>query len=250
MKFLQIIYEFIQGTINKFILKIFSDKVGSNSKVHKFIWSLGIRGELFYQRRFIKTINNTSLLKPDTQLQGYIRELLTEHKGSKIKILDVGAGSLTLIGKKWDDKQIEITAIDPLADKYNDELKKYKVIPLVVTQVGHAEKLDEQFEENYFDIVHAINSLDHCYNPVIAIQQMLKVVKKDYYVVLHHHLNEGKEHNYSGLHQWNFYESNGIFYISNEKLNININKEFEELADINTKTREDGVSLLVTFRKK
>ncbi len=250
MKFLQMIFEVIQGTFNRVILKIFSDRIKTNSKVHKFIWNFGVKGELFYQKRFIKTISNNSLWDPDTHLQDYIKELLIDHKDPSIKILDVGAGTMTLIGKKWDNKKIEITAVDPLADKYNQVLRKYNINPPVVTQVGYAEKLVEQFGKNSFDIVHAINSIDHCFNPLLAIQQMLEVVKKDSYVVLHHHMNEGKEHNYSGLHQWNFFSKDGIFFISNEHLKININKEFEKLANIKVKIKDDGKHFLVTFQKK
>ena len=79
---------------------------------------------------------------------------------------------------------------------------------------------------------------------------MLKVVRKSSYVVLYHSINEGKKHNYSGLHQWNFFEEGGNFYISNSKLNININNEFESKAEVKAKIMDGAVYLLVTFLKK
>jgi uncharacterized protein YjbK len=76
------------------------------------------------------------------------------------------------------------------------------------------------------------------------------VVKKDSYVVLYHSINEGKKHNYSGLHQWNFYEESGNFYISNSKMKMNINKEFENKAEVTARIMDGDVYLLVTFMKK
>lgn len=244
------LFEIINGAFNRLVLKLFSKKAGTDSRVHKFIWGIGKKSEIYYQENFIKTLDVNLFCNPDSEIQDYIKNLINVTDGTTIKILDVGAGPVTMLGKKWNGRKIEITAIDPLADRYNEILKKNNIHPPVITKVGYAEKLTEQFDENYFDIVHAINSLDHCFNPVKAIEEMLKVVRKNSYVVLYHSINEGKKHNYSGLHQWNFYEEDGNFYISNSKLNININNEFESQAVVNAKIMDDGIYLLVTFLKK
>jgi len=244
------LFEILNGAFNRLILKLFSKKAGTDSGVHKFIWGIGKKSELYYQENFIKNLDVNLFCNPDSEIQDYIKNLLKVTHDTNIKILDVGAGPVTMLGKKWNGKEIEITSVDPLAEKYNELLNKNNINPPVRTQVGFAERLTGQFEENSFDIVHAINSLDHCFNPLRAMEQMLTVVKKGSYVVLYHSINEGKKHNYSGLHQWNFYEVGGNFYISNSKLNININKEFESRAEVNAKIMDGGVYLLVTFLKK
>lgn len=244
------LFEILNGAFNRLILRLFSSRSGTGSGVHKFIWNIGKKSEVYYQENFVKNLDVNLFCNPDSELQDYIKNLIYIPNGSVPKILDVGAGPVTMLGKKWNGKLIDITAVDPLAIKYNEILNKNNIQPPVRTQVGYAEKLTEQFDENSFDIVHAINSLDHCFNPVEALRQMLKVVKRDSYVVLYHSTNEGIRHNYSGLHQWNFYEDSGCFFINNSKMQININKEFESKAVVNSKMMDGGVYLLVTLKKK
>ncbi len=244
------LFEIINGAFNRLILILFSKKAGTDSVVHKFIWGIGKKSEIYYQENFIKNLNVNLFCNPDSEIQDYIKNLLRINDSSTIKILDVGAGPVTMLGKKLNGKLIDITAVDPLAEKYNELLNKNHINPPVRTQVGYAEKLTEKYEENSFDIVHAINSLDHCFNPLRAMKQMLSVVKKGSYVVLYHSINEGKKHNYSGLHQWNFYEDSGNFYISNSKMKLNINKEFESRAEVKAMIMDGGIYLLVTFLKK
>ena len=243
------LFEIFNGAFNRIILKLFSGKSDTSSGVHKFIWNIGKKSEVFYQENFIKNLDVNLFCNPDSEIKDYVKNLVAYSNGSTLKILDVGAGPVTMLGKKLNGNKIDITAVDPLAEKYNEILKKYNINPPVRTKLGFAEKLLEQFEENSFDIVHAINSLDHCFNPFEALEQMLKVVKKNSYVVLYHSTNEGKRHNYSGLHQWNFYDETGNFIIYNNKMKLNINDEFKNKAEVSSKMMDGGVYLLVTLKK-
>ncbi len=118
------------------------------------------------------------------------------------RILDVGAGPVTDIGKKGMPPNIEIVAIDPLADFYNQKLDEHGVCPWLRTRQGEAERLQE-YGLGLFDIVYCRNALDHGYDPMTAIEAMLGVVKKTGVVFLLGSVNEGEKHGYSGLHQWN-----------------------------------------------
>ena len=70
------------------------------------------------------------------------------------------------------------------------------------------------FDENQFDIVYSRNSIDHTFNPIKCIQEMVRVSNN--HVILEHKLNEGIVECYQGLHQWNFFTKNLKFYISDK----------------------------------
>ena len=143
-------------------------------------------------------------MNPEADLQTELRELIAAAPGSVVRILDVGAGPLTTVGKRWEGRLVDITAIDPLADRYAELLTRLNIRPPVTTVFGHGEKLLEAFRRDYFDLAHASNALDHSYDPMGAVEQMLAVVKPGSHVYLWHFANEGLTENYQGLHQWNF----------------------------------------------
>ena len=51
------------------------------------------------------------------------------------------------------------------------------------------EKLTSVFPRNYFDICSCTNALDHCYDPIAAIRQMLAVCKPGGWLHLSHILS-------------------------------------------------------------
>jgi len=122
---------------------------------------------------------------------------------ANISILDVGAGPLTVVGKRCPDRDLSITAVDPLADEYDRILHAAGVEPLVRTRKAFAEKLEELFARDSFDVVHMRNALDHSQDPAEGLRQMYRVVKPGCAVVLVHFINEGKRQGYHGLHAWN-----------------------------------------------
>lgn len=124
------------------------------------------------------------------------------HKYLGRKNLDVGSGPATSLGYKFGDKKFKVTAIDPLANQYAKLFAKYDKMPTVKTQAGFAEDLP--FESSTFNFVYSRNALDHCYAPVKAIQEMIRVCQKDGYVVFECNINEGLFNHYEGMHNWNF----------------------------------------------
>jgi SAM-dependent methyltransferase len=153
-------------------------------------------------------------MNPDLELQGDLKKLIPAPHGAIVRILDVGAGPLTYVGKRWEGRTLELVPVDPLAKEYKAILTRLKLHPPVFTEVGDGEKLLEQFEKNSFDLVSAYNSLDHSQNPLGAIQQMFAVVKPGCYVYLNHYVNEGVKEGYRGLHQWNFDIKHGDVILS------------------------------------
>jgi SAM-dependent methyltransferase len=121
-----------------------------------------------------------------------------------LRILDVGAGPLTILGKRLDDVKVEITAVDPLAGGYNALLQKYQIIPPVRTQWCEGEQLAARFRADSFDFAYARNALDHAHDPRVVIEQMVIVTRPGGWVILRHYPNEAQAARYKGLHQWNF----------------------------------------------
>jgi SAM-dependent methyltransferase len=203
---------------------------------HKIRWKFNISYEIRFWDKCIKT---NGLIWPDEYklrfnpllpLQQEVAILLP--KINEVRILDVGAGPFTYLGKVHQGIDLNITAIDPLADEYDRILKKYSKTPLIRTQKLNAENLSKKFQENSFDLVFARNCIDHAYSPETAILEMIKVVKKGRYVLLIHRPNEAENENWEGLHQWNFSEYKGDFLISSKNLELNFTKKYIELCEI------------------
>jgi SAM-dependent methyltransferase len=230
----------------------------------KAIWSSGLSKESEFWKQWLKLKSETYIgqdfddyewrINPNSDLSGQphiIRRLeLFAPAGTKVSILDVGTGPLTCIGKKWEGREVQITAVDILADRYNKLLSQAGIIPLVLTQYAEAEKLLQTFSPNQFDLVYCQNALDHVYDPMGAINQMLGVVKPDHAVVLLHRLNEGENAKYYGLHQWNLCREENEFIIWNRDAHISVNKALTDIADVYFDEFGDPTQLLVSLVKR
>lgn len=206
------------------------------NKKNKNKWEEGKQKEIDFWSEWIKTKglewqqDYINRLNPDLPFQDYLIKYLPE--GPEVSILDVGAGPLTPLGKKLQGYKINITAVDPLANEYDEILRKFSIIPLVKTQYCEVERLADMFSSNSFDLVCIFNALDHCYDPVEGIKQMLYVLKKDRFIFMSHCTNEAEKQNYVGFHQWNFCKENDYFIIWNKDAKINVTNTLKEQADI------------------
>lgn len=213
-------------------------------------WKWNLISEVRFWDKFISVLNRNDkymfLLDPKLPLHDEIIKLLPYQE--EIKILDVGAGPLTFLGKVYNKSKLNIDAIDPLAEEYDRILNKYQLIPPIRTTKLAAEKLREKYFENSFDFVYASNSIDHCYSPENAIVEMIKVVKKNHYILLKHKPYEATKQNWQGLHQWNFSEENGDFLISSKNYKINFSKRNRKLCTV--KCEYDNDNNLNTIIKK
>lgn len=161
-----------------------------------------------------------------------VANLLQQLGKSSIRILDVGAGPITHLGYTYPGKELLITAIDPLADEYARMLRELRVTCPIPTIEGHGERLLDQFGQESFDLAYASNSLDHSYNPLAIVDNMLQVVTRDGIVMLRHYRNEGRTGNYHGLHQWNFDILNGDLVIWNESQRHSLSTKFSDRARV------------------
>lgn len=199
-------------------------------------WEKGTEYEINFWFRWFETKglewkkDYADRLDANLPFQDYLVNYLP--KSSKCTILDVGAGPLTMLGKKLPGYDLDIIAVDPLAREYDDILRRYDISPLVRTQYCDAERLSERFPPDYFDLIHVQNALDHSYSPLEGIQQMLKVLKKNCFIFMSHISNEAEKENYVGFHQWNFCREKNEFIIWNREDKINVNEELKGHAEV------------------
>jgi len=205
-------------------------------------WSEGVKSELDFWGEWYKT---KGLFWPDDYLfrldaDTEIQENISVHlvTGNE-RILDVGAGPLTVLGKKWKGKALTITACDALADAYAVMNEIYNITPLIVTEKCRAERLCQKYNFSVFDLVHAQNCIDHFEDPLRAIIEMISTVKRGGKVIMRHEVNEGENEGYGGFHQWNFYADEGSFIISGKGHCNNVNQVLGRHAKIFT-TVEGG----------
>ncbi len=153
----------------------------------------------------------------------------------KIKFADIGSGAFSRCGLIAEGMQLDILAIDPLADIYQNLKIKYNCENGVKMKTGLVEFLNKQFLQNTFDMVHMSNALDHCFDPILGIYQLLYICKVGGQVILRHHENEAEAESYAGLHQWNLSTQNeeNEFIIWNKKEEYHIGRVFDGVADIN-----------------
>jgi len=212
----------------------------------RYLKTRGLRWQAEFERRMSPT------LELDAELAGLLSAVLAA--GESPKIVDVGAGPLTVVGKRVGEMSVQLTAIDPLAAEYDALLKKHGLQPPVRTRPGKAEEVADLLPKESFDLAHARNCLDHGLDPFLAVTQMLSVVKPGGYVYLKHRPNEGINENWHGLHQWNFAVSaDGDFTISSRTTEMNVNQALAGLAEVRCELRQepdDGEWMVVIIQKK
>jgi SAM-dependent methyltransferase len=196
-------------------------------KIVRSVRSLGpdtrerhLRGEVGFWRRWLASEGLSwpedyrMRLDPGAPVQEHLALLIDRLPQTRIEILDVGSGPLTVIGKTHSSKSLSITATDVLASEYNALLEEFGIEPPVRTIYAEAERLREQLADRQFDIVHAQNSIDHCSDPIAAIEEMLALTRPGGFVALFHEENEGQNELYHALHKWDFTCEQGQFAIA------------------------------------
>lgn len=170
-------------------------------------------------------------IDPRFKLQSYITKHL-DADASQARILDVGAGPLTILGKVWPGHEIKLTAVDALGKQYASMLARKGLEAPVPTETCNTEELTDRFSLDEFDLVHVRNALDHGFDPMLGIAQMLSVVRKGGFVAMYHFANEAETARYGGFHQWNFKVQDRDLVIWNRQENQKVGPRFRDVAEI------------------
>jgi SAM-dependent methyltransferase len=198
------------------------------------IWTSGIDFEKQFWDNWMATSGSLwpkefeARTNPDAPLAEIIENACSSMDRKRFSVLDVGAGPLTSIGYKSRSFEVDIIAVDPLAGFYQKLYNKIGLCPPISTSFAIAEDLNAFFAPEMFDVVHCRNALDHSFDPLRGIQQMIDVTAVGGVVILSHHNDEAENGKYEGFHQFNFNVHDGSFFIWNPDVEINVS---EFLAD-------------------
>jgi SAM-dependent methyltransferase len=231
-------------------------KIGHRVGLGKFIWQAGLPSEVAFWEEYLasrgQSCGATDEFKfrtaPDSELQPWLRDWLKCPENAEVRVLDVGAGPLTWVGKKWTGRQVLIDAIDPLADAYAGVMRRHNIQPPVTTKVGDGEEVVKLFGANKFDLAFARNCLDHSYDAIKAVTSMIEVTKPGGVIFLWHNQDEAERLCYQGLHQWNFRLQQGELVVWKGEKKLNINQEYAgKLQVLRSELRDDMIQ--AAYRK-
>lgn len=158
----------------------------------------------------------------------------------EVRVLDVGAGPLTVLGARIDGRMAEIVAVDPLAEPYAELLERLEIEPPIPTVRGEGEDLARRFGDSSFHGVYCGNALDHCHAPMRVVRQMVSVVKPGGTVVLFCYHNVGEIEEYQGLHQWNVTVRGGRVVIWSRSEEIDVAGELGASATVEGRINDEG----------
>lgn len=211
-------------------------------------WSAGIEAEARFWRLWASTRGHIwpeefqRRLDPEAPLDHTVGVRISEG-GS---MLDVGSGPLTSLGKTCDGKSFKLLACDPLAPLYDQILSENAISPLVRPEFAVAEDLSCFFPEEEFDVVYCQNALDHSFDPIRGIEEMLRVTKSGGHVILRHHINEAEHERYAGFHQYNFDEQDGEFVIWNKSSAIRVRDTLSAGSSMTHVRSGDNIEVVIS----
>lgn len=223
------------------------------------IWRENLREELEFWREWLTMPEFAAAreprLAPEQILPHWIRDLIDAAgtaTDNVVRVLDVGSGPLSTLGTTWPGHEVLLTACDPLANEYNALLAECGLASRARIEYAIGEELTQIYPEAYFDFVHSANALDHAYDPLRCMQNMLSICKPGGTVAVISVENEGERQQYCGLHRWNFTVQGENLRLWNREHDILVHEQMGSAAELHTKPIDHGNDLpmfLATLRR-
>ena len=141
-------------------------------------------------------------MQADRPLLEYLRVRLPEGRGP-VRILDVGSGPVASCGWVTQGRELDVTAIDPLALIYGEAMDMAGVDPPRRTIQLDMESMGQLFEANEFDLIHLREALSQSFDPLRVLAEAVRLTRTGGAVVAAGRIDDGEFCNYYALHQWN-----------------------------------------------
>ena len=184
-------------------------------------WEAGIERELGWWRRYLagggldRPEEFRFRFDPDAPLQPHVaRALPPARDAAGPRLLDCAAGPATTLGKTLGGQRLAVVAVDALADRYAAMLGELGLAPPVPTLPCEVERLDGLFAADAFDLVYMRFALDHCYDPLAALRQMVRAARPGGVVMVEHYRDDAQT-GYQGLRQWDLRPEPGDLEVAN-----------------------------------
>lgn len=213
-------------------------------------WERALEEELGFWRwsleqgRFRERLQRNPLQKELAELlQGRVRG------PAEALVLDVGSGPLTTVGTVW-TQPMRVMAIDPLADRYNALMDEMGIKPPVRPVMGSAEKLSSIVAAESADLLVMNNALDHSFQPLQCVMNLVAAARPGGFVYLSHFANEAEKENYSGLHQWNIFRRGSDTIVSSTTEEHSLAKALHGKASVTTRTKLEKYGVVETVIRK
>lgn len=161
-----------------------------------------------------------------------VEEAVVKCKFAPVQVLEVGCGPVSGMGYVVQcGKKTNIHYADPLGIIYVDAMREAGIQPMHSIHTAKAEDLARVYARDCFDIVYCANALDHSENPLLALVNMLQVLRTGGVCILEHNWREGQYANYSGLHNWDFWIEHESLLLGSDTESINLTFWLSSLAD-------------------
>jgi len=221
-------------------------------------WESNAQEEIQFWREWIRTRGDrwpkefSMRLDPAVPVHPILADVLGAVRDDPLRVLDVGSGPLTSVGKRLGRRKVLVTPVDALADKYNAILDEYGIKPPIRTIACAGEELVNLFAPRTFHVAYCRNALDHMIDPPKVLTAMWTVIKPDGWVVLEHYQNEGVFEAGRGLHQWNLEVDGDQLFIWSRETRVSVHEHFQGARRVNIEVTElDGRPWIVArFQKR
>lgn len=147
-----------------------------------------------YKKRIKQLINDYNRLFP---APFYFGRFLKNKK--EATIADLGSGPICTIGTLWGKTKITIRASDILAKEYAKLIEEQNA--KLINPVEYEDMENLSYPDEFFDVVHCVNALDHTKDAQKALSEMKRVCKSGGYIYLRHAHNQKKVNGGKG-HFW------------------------------------------------
>ena len=206
-------------------------------------WKAGVVEEIQWWWTHINTLQRQGRLQTWAGFRARpfpFEAALTDVPGP-LRVLNIGCGPRSLMGEET-GRQVEFVHMDPLAAAYN-RMMAFLDAPGGGDVVFGAVELLDRLDVGRFHAISAKNCLDHAYDVLAGLRQMIGCLEDRGLIQLGHYENEAEAQGYAGFHQWNIEVCEGRIHVWSKSVSEQFDHEafgFEMAVERSVVTKGNG----------